>query len=208
MSYILQALQKAAAERQRGQVPVLSTALPHASVETAPHAGTGRRRWWLALLALVPVMLALWWWLSASSPASPAPVADAPARSVLPPPAVPAQDSTPETILAPTEAERVLDVQTALLRPAPAPVADAPAAPTPSPSQANAQAPTPAMPGDAASLRISGSTYSDNPLHRMLIINGQVVREGQEVQPGTTLEAIGRHSAIFNQRGRRFNLNY
>lgn len=65
-----------------------------------------------------------------------------------------------------------------------------------------------ATPVDVAGLSISGATYSDNPAHRMLIVNGQVVREGQAVKPGLTLEAISPNSAIFNQGGRRFNLNY
>ncbi|MEZ5703019.1 MAG: general secretion pathway protein GspB [Burkholderiaceae bacterium] len=57
-------------------------------------------------------------------------------------------------------------------------------------------------------IEISGSSYSSNPAHRMLIANGQVIKEGGELTPGLTLEAIGPHSAIFNQRGTRFNVNY
>ncbi len=61
---------------------------------------------------------------------------------------------------------------------------------------------------DTAGLSVSGSTYSENPQHRMLIVNGQVVREGQELRPGLRLEVIGPRSAILNEGGRRFNLNY
>ncbi len=42
----------------------------------------------------------------------------------------------------------------------------------------------------------------------MLIANGQVVKEGQELSPGLTLEVIGPRSAVFNHRGTRFNVNY
>ena len=57
-------------------------------------------------------------------------------------------------------------------------------------------------------LNVNGASYSANPAHRMLIVNGQVVREGQEVRPGLRLEVIGPRSAILNEGGRRFNLNY
>lgn len=55
---------------------------------------------------------------------------------------------------------------------------------------------------------ISGSTYSNNPAHRMLIVNGNVVREGQAVSPGLVLEVITPRSAVFNHNGTRFNVNF
>jgi general secretion pathway protein B len=80
---------------------------------------------------------------------------------------------------------------------------------------AKAAAPAHPMPSLTAEQRaalpaiaVSGTSYSSNPAHRMLIANGQVVKEGQELSPGLTLESIGQHSAIFNQRGTRFNVNY
>ncbi len=42
----------------------------------------------------------------------------------------------------------------------------------------------------------------------MLIANGQVIKEGQELSPGLTLEVIGPRSAVFNHGGTRFNINY
>ena len=57
-------------------------------------------------------------------------------------------------------------------------------------------------------IQISGSAYSAHQAHRMLIANGQVVKEGQELAPGLTLEVIGPRSAVFNHRGTRFNVNY
>lgn len=66
----------------------------------------------------------------------------------------------------------------------------------------------PRPPANAPALAISGATYSDNPAHRLLIVNGKVVQEGQEVAPGVRLEAIGPRSAVFNQGGTRFNINH
>ena len=57
-------------------------------------------------------------------------------------------------------------------------------------------------------MAITGTAYSTNPAHRMLIINGKVVKEGQDVSPGLTLESIGERTAVFNQSGSRFNINY
>jgi general secretion pathway protein B len=55
---------------------------------------------------------------------------------------------------------------------------------------------------------ITGTSYSTNAAHRMLIVNGKVIKEGQEMSPGLTLESIGQRTAVFNQGGSRFNVNY
>ena len=97
-----------------------------------------------------------------------------------------------------------------------------PAPPPPAPVKLSAQAPQeapetpqPAMASLSAAQRaalpridISGSSYSTNPDLRMLIANGKVLKEGQALSPGLTLEVIGPHSAVFNQSGTRFNINY
>jgi general secretion pathway protein B len=85
------------------------------------------------------------------------------------------------------------------------------------PAAAVAQTPSPLVPAARATavpasapngLNVSGATYSDNPAHRMLIINGKVVAEGQEVEPGLVLEVITPRSAVLNRGGSRFNINY
>lgn len=57
-------------------------------------------------------------------------------------------------------------------------------------------------------LAVSGATYSETPAHRMLIINGQVVREGEEPAPGVVLERIQLKSAILRYRGLRYSVPY
>ena len=57
-------------------------------------------------------------------------------------------------------------------------------------------------------LAVSGASYSQNPAHRMLIVNGTVVQEGQEIAPGLTLERIGPNEAVLNHRGLRFSIAY
>lgn len=57
-------------------------------------------------------------------------------------------------------------------------------------------------------LVVSGATYSETPAHRMLIVNGQVVREGEEPAPGVVLERIQLKSAILRHKGTRFSMPY
>lgn len=61
-----------------------------------------------------------------------------------------------------------------------------------------------ALRGELPKLTFSGYVYSKNESDRMVIINGRVRREGDEVQAGLRLEAISPRGAIFNFRGTRF----
>ena len=58
------------------------------------------------------------------------------------------------------------------------------------------------------SLVISGSTYSDNPTYRMLIVNGQVYREGEFLTPDFRLEQIRQKSALFLHNGDTYVVPY
>ena len=55
---------------------------------------------------------------------------------------------------------------------------------------------------------ISGSTYSDNQALRMLIINGEVFREGEKPAPDLQLEQIRAKSAVLNFKGLRYSVPY
>jgi general secretion pathway protein B len=57
-------------------------------------------------------------------------------------------------------------------------------------------------------VNVSGSTYSKNPALRMLIVNGKVLQEGQEISPGFKLETIGQRSAVLNHNGLRYSIGY
>jgi general secretion pathway protein B len=57
-------------------------------------------------------------------------------------------------------------------------------------------------------ITVAGGTYSANSRQRMLIVNGQVFREGAEPVPGLVLEQIRDASAVFNFRGERFTLRF
>lgn len=230
MSYILDALRRAEAERgANAGAPGNVFAAP---VHSAPRPRAGRSRW-IAVLGLVAALLAaaaLWWW--SRPPASTA--VEAPrgqpvepsAPSAIEPPMVAASALTRTEPLAPAPApERapVLAPDPTPQEPAPilAPEPPPPARPAPPdlgerappPPTGAAPAPAPAPtasngPASAPPVRVTGATYSDNPAHRMLIANGKVVLEGQEIEPGLVLEVITPHSAVLNHRGARYNINY
>jgi len=67
----------------------------------------------------------------------------------------------------------------------------------------------PAVPPiDQPAVQISGSSYSDNPAYRMLIINGRMFREGETVAPDLVLLAIEPHTAWLSYRGQRYGVNF
>ena len=55
---------------------------------------------------------------------------------------------------------------------------------------------------------ITGSAYSSNPAMRMLIINGEVFREGDNPAPDLLLEQIKAKSAVLNFKGLRYSVGY
>lgn len=57
-------------------------------------------------------------------------------------------------------------------------------------------------------LAVSGSRYADDPAQRLLIVNGQVVREGGTLAPGLTLERIHLRTAVISHQGQRYELRY
>jgi general secretion pathway protein B len=243
MSYILDALKRADADRERGHVPGLhSQGKNHPA--TAPGASWHRQTAWaIAVLVLLAAAVLTWW--SLRTPDTPmAPDVRTAAASVEPPLVDAAPPTTPSLpILSP---EPPVEAQT------PAPARPPSTPPRPQPSQAKAEAveesmaagavdtadaatetedtvasvttpppqttltPRPAAARPVATtdasgrptVRVSGSSYSKNPAHRMLIANGKVVHEGQEIEPGLRLETVGPRSAVLNHRGTLYNITY
>jgi general secretion pathway protein B len=52
----------------------------------------------------------------------------------------------------------------------------------------------------------SGVVYAEQAAQRLLVVNGQVAREGDEIAPGLTLEQIRPRSAVLRWRGQRFEM--
>ncbi|MCJ0763496.1 general secretion pathway protein GspB [Variovorax terrae] len=240
MSYILDALKRADAERERGTVPGLH-AQPAALPAHDPAQGRRQPLLWVGL-AVALLMLGLLAWRLVLAPApTPSPaaptaprVAAAPAAPLQIPAAPrPAPAPMPEPVVAapaaPTPSPNAV--------PAPAPAVPAVASPSAKPAASPAPAREPAQAADTAAakakpaaapapriyapdelppdirgqlpaLAISGSVYSENPQSRMLIINGQVLHEGERPAADLVLEQIGPKAAVLSFRGYRYSLGY
>ena len=57
-------------------------------------------------------------------------------------------------------------------------------------------------------LAVSGATYSSNPRYRMVIVNGQVLSEGDPAGADVVLERIEPRAAVLRFRGQRFSVPY
>ena len=214
MSYILEALKKAQAERQLGSAPTLHAPTLQATNTASPAARFSKPLLLsvVAMAAVIGVLLVLVW--RAPQPASaPVVVGSAQPASVSATPAAP----TP----APT--------------PLPAPVADLPpsvanlaraSAPAPAPQPAMA-APALAKPVAApeepvVNLRdlpepiqrsippvtVGGYIYSKNAADRLLLVDKILRHEGEEVAPGLLLEKLQPKEAVFNFKGYRYRVPY
>jgi general secretion pathway protein B len=216
MSYVLEALRRAEAQRQRGRVPGLEAQPLAPPAPTAAPTAPGR---WPLLAGAGLLLLAgaggAWLWLAASAPdrtpaAGPTPVPAAP--PVLP--TTPATDPAPP----PAGVARVQPPAAPALRPlppAPAPVDEKTAArpgpmagPKAGPGVATGRALRPQELPEPdrrqfPALAFGGAIDSPQPEARMLVINGQVWREGEQPAPGLLLERITLRSATFRWRSHR-----
>ena len=90
-----------------------------------------------------------------------------------------------------------------------------PAAMPPAPSEAQAPTPEGQLPRMSAAdrqrlpkLQIGGAMYSEERSSRMLVVNDQLLREGDRAAPGVTLLRIGPRSARFVFEGQVVDLPY
>jgi len=92
------------------------------------------------------------------------------------------------------------------------------AAQTPAPATASASAPEPPLrtladlPADVRGrvppLSFGGSVYSEVPAQRLVILNGQVLREGDTIADGVWLAQIRPHSAVIRVGEQRFEFPF
>ncbi len=194
MSYILDALRRSQAERERGQVPGLGAA-PAPAVDAAESARRGTPMLWLGLgLGAGAVVAAVaWWWRPAPAPVVVA-ATPPPAPAVQPAPAPP---PLPVVVTAPPAP--------APPAPAPAPAVAAPPAPVPArvPTLAELSAD---QRRDLPPMALGGSIWSENAQSRFVIVNGQVVREGEPAAPGVTVERIAPKAVLMRFRDLRFEV--
>ena len=229
MSYILEALKKAQAERQLGNAPTIHAPSP----SYAPPASGGNRKPLLIGLGAGALVVAAGAVFLLRQPPAAAPVqvagTAAPALVVPTPAPVPAP--------VPVPAEPVVQPVPARPKEAPARVKPEPVAPAVEPEPRRAEtvepvfeAPRAAVPpaappsaddsvGPVQSLpealqrevpkvAFGGYIYSPNPAERLLLVDKMLRREGEEVAPGLVLERLLPKAAIMNFRGYRYRVAY
>ena len=227
MSYILDALKKATTERehQHGNIPDLSAqpARGQPKHASASKAGVLPGKWLMtaAVILAASVVIAFFWRvLFQSAPVQALPL-NAPAERVMV-----TAPSAPAPPLNPSVAVAAAAVPT-MPPPLPSVLSKsgdlAPTANIPRTQRASANIPPisplagttntqsfsyPSLPDTAPKLLVSGSTYSDNAAHRILIVNGQVLREGESPATGIKIEKIGARAAVLQYEGTLFSLRY
>ncbi|MEP7100806.1 MAG: general secretion pathway protein GspB [Burkholderiales bacterium] len=224
MSYILDALRKADAERDRGTVPGIH-AQPSFGGAMPTRAQPAARPWlWLAGGgAAVAVVGALAWYLMSPShgaseaalpaptPIAAAPVVAAPAP-VAPLPAAPVHPITPRAEAAPVVRKRKPTTMAASTQPA-APLTSAVSAVDAKPAASGEKVYTLAeLPDDIRrqlpNVTVGGSMYSTKPADRILIINGQVLHEGDKIAPELALLQIRLKGALLSFKGYRYTIGF
>ena len=61
---------------------------------------------------------------------------------------------------------------------------------------------------EVPTLAFGGSVYSELAAQRMVILNGQLLREGDSITNELAVEEIRQRSAVLRIKGRRFELVY
>ena len=222
MSYILEALKKAQAERQLGSAPTIHAAPLH-PVAASPEASRKPLLVGLGAGALVAGAAAF----ALMRPAAPPAPAVPPVVVAAVPPASIAAPVSPPIVPAPAPRPPVAEARPVAVASVPAPKPAAPkssptpVAPEPVPAPVAAPAPAPvedsavalsqlpeAIQREIPKVAIGGYIYSPNPAERLLLIDKVLRREGEEVAPGLMLERLLPKAAVMNYRGYRYRVPY
>jgi len=218
MSYILDALRRAESERERGTVPTLN-ANPAAADLADDDVAVRRARPWvwagaLLLLAVLGAAAAHWLMRDAALPSASQPALPVQAQPLPAPPL--AIQAAPTMPAASAPASQEVAAAPPLTEARPAPQTKPRVAPPPSPVPAAAvERPPPLASGLPEDIRrqlpplvAGGAMYSESAAHRILIINGQLFREGDKIAPDLVLEQIKLRGAVLSFKGQRFRISY
>ncbi|UVW29829.1 general secretion pathway protein GspB [Massilia sp. H6] len=222
MSYILEALKKAQAERQLGNAPTIHAPAP----SYAPPASGGNRKALLiglgagalAVAAAAPFVLrqpAVVPAVQVAASAAPVPAAAiaVPAPDVAPPRQAAARVEPPRQSKPEPEPEPRRRATAVAAVPEPAPAArPAAALPVDPPGADDSVGPAQSLPEavqrELPTVAFGGYIYSPNPAERLLLVDKTLRREGEEVAPGLVLERLLPKAAILNFRGYRYRVAY
>ncbi|WP_343732114.1 general secretion pathway protein GspB [Duganella sp.] len=225
MSYILEALKKAQAERQLGSSPTIHAPTLQAA-DTASASARFSKPLVLAVLAMAAVIVVLLVMVLkpaaqqpqlAALPAAAAPAVTPPAAvQAAPAPTAPTPLPAPVADLPPSVAN-LARASVPEAQPQPQPTAAAPAAAASAPIKLVAVPEEPVVnlrdlpePIQRAipPVTVGGYIYSRNPADRVLLVDKVLRHEGEEVAPGLLLEKLQQKEAVFNFRGYRYRVPY
>jgi len=195
MSYILEALKKSDKERQRDEIPDLQadhSLPPLRRQEKKPSS----YRMFVVLIAGLACAGSLWYWLSERKTAAPVNISQQIASAPAPAPA-PVGEKQPSVKSQPAEKPVVVPVvikEEIAKNSPPLPVETIPSPPPISPETKTV---VPLMEDLPLSIRagipdltFAGHVYSDLAKKRLIIINNRIVREGDLIDNGLSLEQI------------------
>jgi general secretion pathway protein B len=221
MSYILDALRRADRERHSLEVPTVHTVQPTGELLPEDEQTASPWVWALGAAGVALLGLAMWAWWSQpptnleglpAPGAGLAPLAVVPAVQTVPP--VPPMAALPPQEM-PAQAVAALGDS---LAPNPPPTRRASTPTEPLALQLRldttvqaAKLAPPALPPALRSewgLSVDGAIYSERKEDRMLIVGGQLFREGEKLRDDLVLEAIAPKSAVIRQKGQRYTVAF
>jgi len=244
MSYILDALRRAEAERERGAVPSLQSQQHTIADDDAGQSARPRALVWAVVALVVALVAALGWSLFARAPAPTAPraVVEGAVAPAAPAPASPAvllpTSPSPPAQTTATPVPAPLPRAAEAARPAAATALVAPRSPVRAEGKraarrddevagrgdARGEPATARASGDARiykqselpddvrrdlpRLAIGGASYSGDAASRMVMINGQIFHEGDQLAPNLVLERIKLKSAVLSYKGYRYEVTF
>ncbi len=256
MSYILDALRRADAERDRGAVPSIHAQHFGPVADDDEAAPRSRLPLWIIVGLSIALLAAVAWNflrpvtvpltpalapLPIAAPPPGAPVAQTPAVTAAPALPAPMPPSAAAATVSSKQQAAEAPVQSApkavrkpvARKPPPEPTADRVVTPAPRPApSAEPAAERPAGPRVASetdggdkrvvplrdlpeavrrelpSVVVGGSTYSTNSANRMLMVNGQILHEGDPVAAGVVLRQIKPHAAVLSFRGHLYEIAF
>lgn len=194
MSYILDALRKSEQQRRQGAAPLARLA---EAGETGPLRRTRSLNGMIAVLLIGSGVAVGWWRPWQAGPAMPVPAA-----TVALPPAPPpeARRATPAPPAEPVSPRPAAVAQAA----PPPPAAGTDAAGGPDAGSLSELAPE--LRQELPALVMSLHSHSADPKERMVMLNGTMLHEGDQVTPGLLLQEVTPDGAILAYRGQRFLL--
>ncbi len=217
MSYILDALRRADAEREHGDVPGLHTQ----QFGVLPGDDEAPRRPRLLIGTIVVLVVALagvlaWTFFGGSDTTPKAVVVAVPVTPPMPMPmamtALPLPATSQAVVVPPPAPASAASVKEAIVRRTPVRPAvrkdDADAAPMAAASDriyTLAELPEPIRRG-LPKIAYGGGSFSADKASRMAFLNGQVFHEGDTVAPGLVLKQIKQKGAVLSYKGYRYEI--